>query len=106
MEHWGPGIRKCAEKIKLFVDCRSTHFTSTGDFSGNIYLRKERNSSVIPAALCFFNTEDGYKVINLNKNTSKDFDKFGIVINEGDKMIRIGKPVILRKAIMFKDGKP
>lgn len=94
------------EKTKLFVDCRSTHFTSTGDFSSNIYLRKERNSSVVPATLCFFNTEDGYKVINLNKNTSKDFDKFGIVINEGNKMIRIGKPVILRKAIMFKDGKP
>ena len=60
----------------------------------------------MPAALCFFNTEDGYKGINLNKNTSKDFGLFDIVINENTKNIRISKPVILRKAILLRDGKP
>ena len=89
------------EKTKLFVDCRSTHFTSTGDFSGNIYLRKERNSSVIPAALCFFNTEDGYKVINLNKNTSKDFNTLNTVFNEGNKMIRMESRFFSEKLLCF-----
>lgn len=108
-EYWtieGQVTGNLPEKTKLFVDSRNTHFTATGDFSSNIYLRKEKQSSSIPAALCFFNTEDGYKVINLNKNTSKDFDLFGITINEDSKNIRITKPVLLRKAILFKDGKP
>lgn len=34
------------EKTKLFIDCRSTHFASTGDFSSTIYLRKEINSRI------------------------------------------------------------
>ena len=108
-EYWtieGQVTGDLPEKTKLFIDNRKTHFASTGDFSSNIYLRKEPNSSVIPAALCFFNTEDGYKVINLNKNTSKDFDLFGIRIDEEAKKISLTKPVILRKAILFKDGKP
>lgn len=108
-ENWtieGQVTGNLPEKTKLFVDARNTHFASTGDFSSNIYLKKERNSSIIPAALCFFNTEDGYKVINLNKSTSKDFALFGITINEQKRNIRIGKPVKLRKAILFRDGKP
>jgi len=108
-EYWtieGQVTGNLPEKTKLFVDCRTTHFASTGDFSSNIYLRKEPNSSIIPAALCFFNTEDGYKVINLNKSTSKDFDLFGIRIDEKSKKISLDKPVVLRKAIMFRDGKP
>ncbi|MBC7746146.1 MAG: hypothetical protein H7096_13705 [Flavobacterium sp.] len=108
-EYWtieGQVTGNSPERTKLFVDCRSTHFASTGDFSSNIYLRNENNYSIVPTALCFFNTEDGYKVINLNKKTSKDFDKFGIVIDISNKLIRIGKPIVLRKAIMFKDGKP
>ena len=108
-EYWtieGQVTGDLPEKTKLFVDCRTTHFASTGDFSSNIYLRKEPNSSIIPAALCFFNTEDGYKVINLNKNTSKDFDLFGIRIDEQKKKISLTKPVVLRKAILFRDGKP
>jgi hypothetical protein len=108
-EYWtieGQVTGNLPEKTKLFVDCRTTHFASTGDFSSNIYLRKEPNSSIIPAALCFFNTEDGYKVINLNKNTSKDFDLFGIRIDEKSKKISLSKPVVLRKAILFRDGKP
>lgn len=108
-ENWtieGQVTGNLPEKTKLFVDARNTHFASTGDFSSKLYLKKDKNSSVIPAALCFFNTEDGYKVINLNKNTSKDLVLFGIEINEEAKSIRIGKPVKLRKAIMFRDGKP
>lgn len=108
-ENWtieGQVTGNLPEKTKLFVDCKTTHFASTGDFSSSVYLRKEPNSSVIPAALCFFNTEDGYKVINLNKNTSKDFDLFGIRIDEQARKISLSKPVVLRKAIMFRDGKP
>ena len=102
-ENWtieGQVTGSLPEKTKLFVDARNTHFSSTGDFSSKLYLKTEKNSSAIPAALCFFNTEDGYKVINLNKNTSKDFSLFGIEINEQAKSIRIRKPVKLGKAII------
>lgn len=102
-ENWtieGQVTGSLPEKTKLFVDARNTHFSSTGDFSSKLYLKTEKNSSAIPAALCFFNTEDGYKVINLNKNTSKDFSLFGIEINEQAKSIRIRKPVKLGKSII------
>lgn len=105
-ESWtieGQIIANLPEKTKLFVDARNTHFSATGDFSSKLYIKKEANTSTIPAALCFFNTEDGYKVINLNKNTSKDFGVFGIAISEERKNIRIGKPVMLRKPVKFRD---
>ncbi len=94
------------EKTKLFVDAKNTHFASTGDFSTSIYLRNDTNNIYYPTALCFFNSEDGYKVINLNKKTSKDFDLFGITILDDKHLIQISKPIKLRKAILFKDGKP
>ncbi|MBC7865926.1 MAG: hypothetical protein H7X88_00175, partial [Gloeobacteraceae cyanobacterium ES-bin-316] len=108
-ENWtieGQIAASLPEKTKLFVDAKNTHISSTGDFSSNIYLKRGENDEVIPTALCFFNSEDGYKVINLNQKTSKDFELFGITISKEKHQIRIGKPIKLRKAILFKDGKP
>lgn len=94
------------EKTKLFIDAKNTHISSTGDFSSSLYLKKDENDEIIPTALCFFNTEDGYKVINLNQKTSKDFLLFGITISKEKHLILIDKPIKLRKAILFRDGKP
>ncbi len=108
-EHWtiqGQIAADLPEQTKLFVDAKNTHIASTGDFTSSLYLKKEKGTEVIPTALCFFNSQDGYKVINLNQKTSKDFELLGISISKEKHQIDIQKPIKLRKAILFRDGKP
>jgi hypothetical protein len=48
----------------------------------------------LPKALCFFNKQDGYKVININRQTNPaDLAPFKVTFNDSLRQILIGNPI-------------
>jgi hypothetical protein len=82
------------EQTKLFYDEEHVSFASTGDFDVKLYCDVEDGKPKLPKALCFFNKADGYKVININRETKPaDLASFNVSFNDSLHQINIGKVI-------------
>ena len=56
------------KQTKVFFDQRGTDFWETGEFSMNFNAELQEGKPVLSKALCIFNKDDGYKVLNLSRD--------------------------------------
>lgn len=90
----GSVVSSVPEQTKVFYDEDHTRFVSTGDFDVKFYCEVEDGRPVLPKALCFFNRQDGYKVININRQTNPaDLATFNVTFNDSLRQILIGNPI-------------
>lgn len=82
------------EITKLFIDTKNVHFQSTGRFTANLLLKKNKESFDLPGAICIFNRKGVYKVLNLSIN-SDDLKKYDINIMKDEHKIKIGNVIDL-----------
>lgn len=67
-------ISTSPKQTKVFFDESGSTFYETGEFSMNFNAEIQNGKTVLPKALCIFNKDDGYKVLNL----SRDFNSIDI----------------------------
>jgi hypothetical protein len=60
------------KQTKVFFDQTGTNFWETGEFSMNFYADLLEGKPALPKALCIFNKDDGYKVLNLSRDYKSD----------------------------------
>jgi hypothetical protein len=90
----GSVVSSVPEQTKVFYDEDHTRFVSTGDFDVKFYCEVEDGRPVLPKALCFFNKQDGYRVININRQTNPaDLATFNVTFNDSLRQILIGNPI-------------
>jgi hypothetical protein len=93
----GSVVSSVPEQTKVFYDEDHTRFVSTGDFDVKFYCEVEDGRPVLPKALCFFNKQDGYRVININRQTNPaDLATFNVTFNDSLRQILIGNPIDLQ----------
>jgi len=49
----------------------------------------QKGKPILPKALCIFNKEDGYKVLNLSRDFKSDIKNFGINFDDSAHLIKI-----------------
>ena len=82
------------KQTKVFFDQRGTDFWETGEFSMNFNAELQERKPVLPKALCIFNKDDGYKVLNLSRDfKSDDIKNFGINFDDSAHMIKIDSAI-------------
>jgi hypothetical protein len=82
------------KQTKVFFDQRGTDFYETGEFSMNFNTELENGKPVLPKALCIFNKDDGYKVLNLSRDfNSTDIKNFGINFDDSAHLIKIDSAI-------------
>ena len=100
LQEWkmdGNVISSIPEQTKFFYDEESVSVSSTGDFEVKIYCTLEDGKPKLPRALCFFNKQDGYKVVNINRQSNPpDLTAFNVSFNDSLRRISIGKPIDLQ----------
>jgi hypothetical protein len=78
------------KETKAFFDESGTSFYETGEFAMNFYADIQQGKAVLPKALCIYNKDDGYKVLNISREfRSDDIKNFGIVFDDSAHMIKI-----------------
>lgn len=78
------------KQTKVFFDQTGTNFWETGEFSMNFYADMQAGKPTLPKALCIFNKDDGYKVLNLSRDfKSDDIRNFGINFDDSAHLIKI-----------------
>jgi hypothetical protein len=96
----GNVVSSIPEQTKIFFDGEHARFASTGDFDIRVYCDVENGQPQLPRALCFFNKQDGYKVININRQTNPaDIATFGILFNDSLRLITIANPINIQSKI-------
>jgi len=82
------------KQTKVFFDQRGTDFWETGEFSMNFNAELQEGKPVLPKALCIFNKDDGYKVLNLSRDfKSDDIKNFGINFDDSAHLIKIDSAI-------------
>src|SRR5258708_14853061 len=82
------------KQTKVFFDQRGTDFWETGEFSMNFNAELQEGKPVLPKALCIFNKDDGYKVLNLSRDfKSDDIKNFGINFDDSTHTIKIDSTI-------------
>lgn len=82
------------KQTKVFFDQTGTNFWETGEFSMNFDADLRAGKPVLPKALCIFNKEDGYKVLNLSRDfKSDDIKNFGINFDDSAHLIKIDSAI-------------
>lgn len=82
------------KQTKVFFDQRGTDFYETGEFSMNFNTELENGKPILPKALCIFNKDDGYKVLNLSRDfKSDDIKNFGINFDDSTHTIKIDSAI-------------
>lgn len=82
------------KQTKAFFDESGTSFYETGEFAMNFYTELQQGKAVLPKALCIYNKDDGYKVLNLSRDfKSDDIKNFGIVFDDSAHMIKIDSAI-------------
>ena len=82
------------KQTKVFFDESGTNFWETGEFSMNFYAALQQGKPVLPKALCIFNKDDGYKVLNLRRDfKSDDIKNYGIDFDDSAHMIKIDSAI-------------
>jgi hypothetical protein len=90
----GSVVSSIPEQTKIFYDEEHVSLASTGDFDVKLYCDVEDGKPKLPKALCFFNKADGYKVININRETNPaDLTSFKVSFNDSTHQIFIGSPI-------------
>ena len=78
------------KQTKVFFDESGTNFWETGEFSMNFNAELQKGKPLLPKALCIFNKDDGYKVLNLSRDfKSDDIKNFGINFDDSTHTIKI-----------------
>ena len=96
----GSVVSSVPEQTKVFYDEEHVQMSSTGDFDVKLYCDVEDGKPKLPKALCFFNKADGYKVININRETNPaDLTSFNVSFNDSLRQIRIGNPIDIQSKI-------
>ena len=82
------------KQTKVFFDQRGTDFYETGEFSMNFNAELQEGKPILPKALCIFNKDDGYKVLNLSRDfKSDDIKNFGINFDDSTRTIKIDSTI-------------
>jgi hypothetical protein len=90
----GNVISTSPKQTKAFFDESGTSFYETGEFAMNFYADLQQGKPVLPKALCIYNKDDGYKVLNLSRDfKSDDIKNFGIVFDDSAHMIKIDSAI-------------
>jgi len=78
------------KQTKVFFDESGTNFWETGEFSMNFNTELQKGKPLLPKALCIFNKDDGYKVLNLSRDfRSDDIKNYGINFDDSTHTIKI-----------------
>ncbi len=78
------------KQTKVFFDESGTNFWETGEFAMTFNAEIQNGKAVLPKALCIFNKDDGYKVLNLSRDfNAEDIKNYGIRFNDSLHMIKI-----------------
>jgi hypothetical protein len=82
------------KQTKVFFDQNGTNFWETGEFSMNFDAGINNGKPMLPKALCIFNKDDGYKVLNLSREfNSNDIKNFGITFDDSAHLIKIDSAI-------------
>ncbi len=75
---------------KVFFDETGSQFFETGEFSMEFDTELKNGRAALPKAICIFNKDDGYKVLNISREfNSEDIKNYAISFNDSLKQIRI-----------------
>jgi hypothetical protein len=86
----GNVVSTSPKQTKVFFDESGTNFYETGEFSMNFNAELQNGKAALPKALCIFNKDDGYKVLNLSREfNSPDIKAFGINFIDSSRIIKI-----------------
>lgn len=78
------------KQTKVFFDESGTNFWETGEFSMIFNAELQNGKPLLPKALCIFNKDDGYKVLNLSRDfASSDIKAYGVTFNDSLRSIII-----------------
>jgi hypothetical protein len=90
----GNVVSASPKQTKVFFDESGTSFYETGEFAMNFNAELQRGKAVLPKALCIFNKDDGYKVLNLSRDfKSDDIKNYGIGFDDSAHMIKIDSAI-------------
>ena len=82
------------KQTKVFFDESGTSFYETGEFAMNFNAELQQGKALLPKALCIFNRDDGYKVLNLSRDfKSDDIKNFGINFDDSAHLIKIDSAI-------------
>jgi hypothetical protein len=78
------------KQTKVFFDESGANFWETGEFAMNFNAELDKGKPLLPKALCIFNKDDGYKVLNLSRDfKSDDIKNYGITFDDSARTIKI-----------------
>ncbi len=90
----GNVVSTSPKQTKVFFDESGTNFYETGEFAMNFNAELQQGKPLLPKALCIFNKDDGYKVLNLSREfKSDDIKNYGIVFDDSARMIKIDSAI-------------
>ena len=93
----GNVVSTSPKQTKVFFDESGTNFYETGEFAMNFNAESQQGKAVLPKALCIFNKNDGYKVLNLSRDfKSDDIKNYGIDFDDSAHMIKIDSIIDLQ----------
>lgn len=96
-------ISTSPKQTKVFFDESGTAFYETGEFSMNFNAELQNGKAALPKALCIFNKEDGYKVLNLSRDfNAADIKNFGINFNDSSHIITIDTAINIQSKALAK----
>jgi hypothetical protein len=79
---------------KAFFDESGTSFYETGEFTMNFNAEFQQGKAMLPKALCIYNKDDGYKVLNISRDfKSDDIKNYGIAFDDSAHLIRIDSAI-------------
>jgi hypothetical protein len=90
----GNVVSTSPKQTKVFFDESGTNFYETGEFAMNFNAELQNGKPALPKALCIFNKDDGYKVLNLSRDfNSPDIKAFGINFIDSSHTIMIDSAI-------------
>lgn len=90
----GNVVSTSPKQTKVFFDESGTNFYETGEFSMNFNAELQNGKAALPKALCIFNKDDGYRVLNLSRDfNSPDIKAFGINFIDSSHTIMIDSAI-------------
>ncbi|MOA42863.1 hypothetical protein D3C78_1649550 [compost metagenome] len=83
------------EQTKFYIDNGEVKVFSTGRFKVLMKVPVVNSKPQLPEAVCVFNRNSSYKIIDLNRLSSADLKVYGIVFSDKEKAIRFSQPIKL-----------
>jgi hypothetical protein len=96
-------VSSSPKQTKVFFDESGTSFYETGEFAMNFNAELQQGKAVLPKALCIFNKDDGYKVLNLSRDfKSNDIKNYGIGFDDSARLIKIDSAIDIQSKAQTK----